>query len=151
MEYKINIHMKNIFPHLDKNFLPVCEEMFLYHDGHRARKNRRFLKALWQLLHEGGVPSNNNFITVEDVVERIEGTLSKHTKRMMRSNIKRGGWQWLEGENGNIFGAIFVNEYIRRCELIKRSEMIEIEGKRIDRINHSNSPELYPDSDAVVE
>lgn len=103
--------------------------MLGYHDGQKVRKNRKFLKALWELLRELNTP------TVEDVIEHMGGARAENTKQMIKSNIKRGGWQWLEGAEGNIFGERFINEYVRRCELIENSELIEIVGRKIDRIN----------------
>jgi len=133
--------MRNIIPHLGKHFFFLCEGMLSYYDGHHVRKHRGFLKALWHLLREKNAP------TIEEVIERMGGTRAESTKQMIRSNIKRGGWQWLEGDDNNVFGVGFVNEYVRRCELLERSELIEIAGKTIDRVNHHNYPEIYPDPD----
>jgi len=130
--------MKNIIPHLNKHFFLVCESMLAYNDGKKIRKNRKFLKALWQLLLEKNSP------TVEDVLERMAGATAETTKQMIKSNIKRGGWKWLEGDDGNVFGPRFVDEYIRRCELLETSEVIEIFGRKIDIINHNNFPDIYP-------
>lgn len=132
--------MKNIIPHLDKHFIFVCESMLSYHDGHHVRKNRKFLKTLRQLLYE------KNFPTVGEVISRMEGTRAETTKQMIKSNIKRGGWKWLEGEDGEVFGAIFVNEFVRRCELIDASKLIEVMWYEVDRINHNNYPDIYPAS-----
>lgn len=133
--------MKNIIPHLGKHFFFVCEGMLSYHDGHHVRKHRTFLKALWHLLQEKNSP------TIEEVIDRTGSTRAESTKQMMRSNIKRGGWRWLEGEDGNIFGERFVDEYVRRCELLDNSELIEIAGRMIDRVNHHNYPDLFPDTE----
>lgn len=130
--------MANIVPHMNKHFFFVCEGMLAYDDGNKVRKNRRFLKSLWELLRELKTP------TVEEVIDNMGGTLSEGTKRMIRSNIKRGGWRWLEGDDGNIFGWRFIDEYVRRCELIDENELIEIAGRMIDRVNHNNFPDLYP-------
>ena len=116
----------------------VCESMLSYHDGHHVRKNRKFLKTLRRLLREKNSP------TVGEVIDHMEGTRAETTKCMIQSNIKRGGWKWLEGEDGDIFGSVFVDEFVRRCELIDNSKLIEIMGYEIDRINHNNFPDLYP-------
>lgn len=131
--------MSNIIPHLGKHFFFVCEGMLSYDDGKHIRKNRRFLKALWSMLREKNSP------TVEEVIARMNGTYADTTKQMIKSNIKRGGWQWLEGTDGNIFGERFANEYVRRCELLENNELIEVIGGEIDRINHHNFPALFPD------
>lgn len=131
--------MKNIIPHLDEHFFFVCEGMLSYHDGKHVRKNRRFLKALWCVLQEKNSP------TVEEVIDRMNGTYADTTKQMIKSNIKRGGWQWLEGTDGNIFGARFVDEYIRRCEILEENKLLEVVGREIDRINHHNYPAMFSD------
>jgi hypothetical protein len=130
--------MENIIPHLNKHFFFVCEGMLAYADGTKVRKNRRFLKALWHLLREQNAP------TVEDVIERMGDTVAENTKRMIKSNIKRGGWRWLEGADGNVFGGRFVDEYVRRCGIIETNELLAIAGRMIHRVNHHNYPYLYP-------
>ena len=130
--------MKNIIPHLDKHFMFVCESMLSYHDGRHIRKNRKFLKTLRKLLLEKNGP------TVEEVIGRMDGIRAETTNQMIKSNIKRGGWKWLEGEDGDVFGSVFVDEFVRRCELIDNSKLVEIMGYEIDRVNHTNFPDLYP-------
>lgn len=137
--------MKNIIPHLGEHFFFVCEGMLSYHDGEHVRKNRRFLKALWSMLQEKNSP------TVEEVIDRMDGAYADTTKQMIKSNIKRGGWQWLEGTDGNIFGTRFVDEYVRRCELLKESKLFEVMQKDIDRINHNNYPAIFPNTEYSSE
>lgn len=136
--------MKNITPHLKKHFVFVCEGMLSYYDGKQTRKNRRFVKALWQILRYETLPSVDNSISIDNVLEHMGTAVTKNTKKMIKSNIKRGGWQWLEGANGDLFGERFVDEYVRRCEILEKEELIEIIGRDIDRINHHNFPESYP-------
>lgn len=139
--------MQNVIPHLNKHFFFVCEEMLAYHDGVKVRKNRKFLKALWNILRHEKLSARGDPITVEDVIEYMDAALADTTKAMIKSNIKRGGWQWLEGVDGNEFGERFIDEYIRRCELLETPEVIKIAGRMIDRVNHHNYPDIFPNAE----
>ena len=139
--------MKNVTPYLNKHFFFVCEEMLAYNDGMKVRKNRKFLKALWHILRYEKLPARGDPITVEDVIEYMDTALAETTKAMIKSNIKRGGWQWLEGVDGNEFGERFIDEYVRRCELLETREAIKIAGRMIDRVNQHNYPDIFADGE----
>ncbi|MEA3471084.1 MAG: hypothetical protein U9R24_05165 [Thermodesulfobacteriota bacterium] len=98
----------DVTPYLNKSFIKITEDMFAYYDGEKVRKNRKFLKGLWRTLPQKVNP------TIGDVLKVVDTSYSENTKRMITSNIKRGGWVWLEGINDDVFGDVFANEYIRR-------------------------------------
>ena len=101
-------HMEDISPYLDEFFVSITENMFAYRDSNRVRKNRRFMKGLWHVLHQKQSP------TIDEVMDHIGDIYSDNTKQMVRSNIRRGGWMWLSGVDGGTFGNTFVQEYIKR-------------------------------------
>ena len=108
--------MEDITPYLEKHFFEVTESMFSYRTGKKVRKNRKFIKSLWLLLHTTKDP------TIDDVIAHMRGTRKDGTIKMIRSNIHRGGWKWLEGSEGDIFGEVFVAEYIHRWELLENND-----------------------------
>lgn len=102
--------MDDIIPYLNEFFVSITENMFAYQDTNRIRKNRRFMKGLWYVLQQKQSP------TIDEVLDYIGDTYSDNTKQMVRSNIRRGGWMWLTGIDGDTFGDAFVKEYIKRWE-----------------------------------
>ena len=101
--------------YLSWRFMDVVGDMFGYYDGSKYRRNKEFFKSLWVVLH------TQEAVTIDDVFNNMDIPYSKNTKQMIRSNIKRGGWQWLEGLDGDIFGRRFELEYIRLWNIYNHS------------------------------
>ena len=97
--------------YLEWDYMRIINSMFEYYDGDKHRKNKRFFKALWKILHhdpKGYVSIGYVFNTIND---------PKYAEISIRSisyGLKRAGSKWLEGLDGDLFGPRFHKEYVRR-------------------------------------
>ena len=102
--------------YLSWRYMDIVGDMFRYYDGSKCRRNKKFFKSLWKLLH------TQENVSIDDVFNNMNVSYSKNTKQMIRSNIKHSGQQWLEGLDGDIFGKRFELEYIRRWDIYNHSK-----------------------------
>ena len=103
--------------HINWKYFEITEEMFAMFDGDKYRKNRGFFKLLWKTL-------SNNIDACESIDDIFrENASTPYTPSSMESMsyiIRRAGWRWLEGVNGDVFGDRFKQEYVRRWDIMDK-------------------------------